>query len=75
MNPVYIYPCSIMVKEYSGMAVQPHKAGQYQCPSLYRERRFRVYEEASGFGPGTRKCRAQYRSPALDFWFCVWQPV
>lgn len=26
INPVYIYPCSKMVREYSGMAVQPHKA-------------------------------------------------
>ena len=26
INPVYIYPCSKMVKEFSGMAVQPHKA-------------------------------------------------
>ena len=26
INPVYIYPCSKMVREYSGMSVQPHKA-------------------------------------------------
>ena len=26
INPVYIYPCSKMVKEFSGMSVQPHKA-------------------------------------------------
>ena len=26
INPVYIYPCSKMVKEISGMSVQPHKA-------------------------------------------------
>ena len=26
INPVYIYPCSKMVKDYSGMSVQPHKA-------------------------------------------------
>ena len=26
INPVYIYPCSKMVREFSGMSVQPHKA-------------------------------------------------
>ena len=26
INPVYIYPCSKMVKDFSGMSVQPHKA-------------------------------------------------